>query len=149
MFLLQKSVGEVLENEMSNSFSQNWSVVDTNSSQSSQSDVSCSSGNHQSLSSREINRARRKARQQVSKQRSLPPTPTTSEIKDNPFTRQLSLTMLQSTVDSCDSGIGEEPLAKKPKLESLACKSSEDSVTDLPVPDVTGSWSKVFIIDIF
>lgn len=66
-----------------------------------------------SLSSREMNRARRKARQ-VNKQRSR---------------------------DPCDENGSDEPTAKKIKTEDSKIKDEYSVLAD-SVPDVTGSWGE-------
>lgn len=74
------------------------------------------------LSSREINRARRKARQAMSKQRSR-----------------------ESGEDGGTSSVGEDPDHKKPKLEEIKQEdlSATGLLTNGSVPDSTGSWGEV------
>jgi TATA-binding protein-associated factor len=78
------------------------------------------------LSSREINRARRKARQAMSKQRSR-----------------------EAGEEGATSSVGDDPESKKPKLdEGLREVRQEDThaagiLTNGSVPDSTGSWGEV------
>lgn len=74
------------------------------------------------LSSREINRARRKARQAMSKQRSR-----------------------EAGEDGGTSSVGEDPDHKKPKLEEVKQEdlSATGLLTNGSVPDSTGSWGEV------
>lgn len=78
------------------------------------------------LSSREINRARRKARQAMSKQRSR-----------------------EAGEDGGTSSAGDDPESKKPKLDDGVHEVKQEdayattSLTNGSVPDSTGSWGEV------